>query len=138
MKSHLILILILTSFFCSFSQEKKPDELIKFKQKEKDFGKIKQGKPVSFEFVFDNISNEDVVIEEVLPPCSCTIVSKPEGKVAKGKSNRINVEYNSISTGVFDRKIRVKLAGITKFIYVRITGEVLDGQTFDEYVKTQN
>jgi hypothetical protein len=81
-------------FFCAFlslilsaatAQEKKPEDFVKFKQNSKDFGKIKQGQPVSFEFVFDNISNEDLVIEEVLPPCSCTIVSKPEGKIVKGK-----------------------------------------------------
>ena len=41
---------------------KKADEVIKFKEMKHDFGKIKQGVPVTFDFEFTNIGDSPLII----------------------------------------------------------------------------
>ncbi len=111
----------------------KVEDLIKFKDAKHDFGKIKQGVPVDYDFAFQNISDKPVVIENAWASCGCTTPTKPEKPTAKGKSNTIKAGFNAQSPGPFDKTVYVKVQGIDLPFELKITGEVLPADAFAKY-----
>jgi hypothetical protein len=116
-----------------FAQQKKAEDVVKFKELAWDFGKIKQGSPVTHNFAFDNISDAPVVIESAIPSCGCTTPVKPEAPIAKGQTDKIIAGFNAASAGPFNKTITVKVAGIDLPIQLKITGEVLTADAFAKY-----
>ena len=83
--------LLSVSLFAQNSQHpaapaKKAEDVVKFKELAFDFGKVKQGTPVTHEFDFTNISNSPVIIETALASCGCTTPHKPEGAIAPARA----------------------------------------------------
>ena len=115
------------------AQDVKGDDLISFKQKIHDFGKIKQGVPVMFDFEFTNISDKPVVVENANATCGCTTPVWPQQPIAKGKANAIKAGFNAAALGTFERSIYVKLVGVEIPIEIKITGEVLNAEAFAKY-----
>jgi hypothetical protein len=112
--------------------QKKADDYIKFKEVKYDFGKIKQGVPVTHDFPFTNESEQAIVIESASPSCGCTTPVFPQAAIAKGKADKVTAGFNAGAAGPFNKTITVKLAGIDLPTVLTITGEVL---TPEEYVK---
>ncbi|HXB90758.1 MAG TPA: DUF1573 domain-containing protein [Puia sp.] len=117
-----------------FAQGQKTADVIKFKELTYDFGKIKQGAPVSHDFVFTNIGNSPIIIESAMASCGCTTPVKPEGAIQKGKDDKITAGFNAAVAGAFTKNIDVKVAGADGVLSLKITGEVL---TPDAYAKYQ-
>lgn len=117
--------LILSAGVFAQNQAKKAEDVLKFKELAYDFGKIKQGTPVSHDFVFTNIGTSPVIIESTVASCGCTTPVKPEGAVQKGKDDKITAAYNAAAVGPFNKSITVKVAGIDMPVQLKITGEVL-------------
>jgi Protein of unknown function (DUF1573) len=111
---------------------------IVFKEVKHDFGKIKQGTPVTFDFVFKNTSSQPVVIESATASCGCTTPVKPEAPVAKGKNSKITAGFNAAAAGPFDKTIYVKVTGTEKPMEIKIVGEVLNAEDFAKYEKAKN
>src|SRR5580692_5466377 len=116
-------------------QAKKAEDVVKFKELTYDFGKIKQGSPVTHDFAFSNISDAPIVIESATPSCGCTTPVKPEGAIAKGKTDKITAGFNAAAVGPFNKSITIKVAGVDLPLQLKITGEVL---TADAYAKYQS
>ena len=116
-----------------FAQAKKAEDVVKFKELAYDFGKIKQGTPVSHEFAFTNISTSPVIIESAVPSCGCTTPVKPEGAIAKGKDDKITAGFNAANVGPFNKTITIKVAGVDMPVQLRITGEVLTADAYTKY-----
>jgi hypothetical protein len=125
-------ILVSTTIFAQAVVKK--DDAIKFKEMSYNFGKIKQGTPVTHEFVFQNVSDKPVIIESATASCGCTTPIKPEPPIAQGKSDKIVAGFNAAAAGAFNKSIYVKVAGATAPIELKITGEVLSA---DEFAKQQ-
>ena len=115
-----------------FAQAKKAEDVVKFKEVSYDFGKNKQGAPVTHDFPFSNISDAPVVIESATASCGCTTPVKPEGAIAKGKSDKVSAGFNAAAVGPFNKVITIKVAGVDMPLQLKITGEVL---TTDAYAK---
>jgi Protein of unknown function (DUF1573) len=117
-----------------FAQDppKKAEDVVKFKELTYDFGKIKQGAPVTHDFVFTNISSSPVIIESAVPSCGCTTPVKPEGAIQKGKDDKIQAGFNAANVGPFNKSITIKVAGVDLPVQLKIVGEVL---TVDAYTK---
>lgn len=113
----------------------KAEQVIKFKEMSYDFGKIKQGTPVTHDFVFSNVSDKPVTIESATATCGCTTPVKPEPPVAKGKSDKITAGFNAAAPGPFNKSIYVKVAGIDSPVELKITGEVLSAEDFAKQKK---
>lgn len=116
-----------------FAQAKKAEDVVKFKELAYDFGKIKQGSPVSHEFEFTNISPSPVIIESAVPSCGCTTPVKPEGAIAKGKDDKITAGFNAANVGPFNKTITIKVAGVDLPVQLKITGEVLTADAYTKY-----
>lgn len=113
--------------------QKKAEDAVKFKELAFDFGKIKQGVPVTHDFAFTNVSDAPVIIESATPSCGCTTPVKPEGAIPKGKDNKITAGFNAAAAGPFNKSITVKVAGIDLPLQLKITGEVLTADAYTKY-----
>ena len=118
------------------AQEKFLDHL-KFKVEEHDFGKIKQGTPVTFDFAINNIGKTPVVVESATASCGCTTPVKPEQPILPGEANKITAGFNAAALGPFTKPITVKLAGVDETRVIFIKGEVLSAEEYDTYVKAK-
>lgn len=129
----LSLILVSTAFF-SFSQStaKKAEDMVKFKELRHNFGKIKQGVPVTHDFEFTNIANEPVIIENATASCGCTTPVWPQQPVMKAKSDKIKAGFNAAAAGPFEKTIFIKLKGIDARYELKIAGEVLTAEAYDK------
>ena len=132
-----ILFVSVAMFAQNATQQKKPEDFIKFKDLTYNFGKIKQGVPVSHDFVFTNISEQPLVIEVATPSCGCTTPTWPQGAIAKGKSDKIGTGFNAATVGAFNKPITIKLAGVETTIQITITGEVLTPEDYAKYAATK-
>ena len=111
----------------------KGEDLVKFTESVHDFGKIKQGTPVTFDFAFKNISGKTLVIESATASCGCTTPVKPEQPIAKGKSDKVKAGFNAAAPGPFDKTIFVKVAGAAQPMELKIKGEVLTADAYAKY-----
>jgi hypothetical protein len=117
----------------STTPSKKAEELVKFAETKHDFGKIKQGVPVTYEFAFKNIGSAPVVIESATASCGCTTPVKPEKPVAKGKSDVVKAGFNAAAAGPFEKTIFVKVAGADQPLELKIAGQVLSADDYAKY-----
>ncbi|MGN6419078.1 MAG: DUF1573 domain-containing protein [Pseudobacter sp.] len=129
-----VFIVSATAFAQSPTQQK-AENAVKFKELVHDFGKIKQGVPVTYNFAFTNIANKPVVIEAATASCGCTTPVKPEAPIAKGKADKITAGFNAAALGPFNKTITIKVAGIDAPLDLRITGEVLNEVDYAKYQK---
>jgi hypothetical protein len=132
------ILLLATAFAFTFavSAQTKPDDVIKMNTEKHDFGKIKQGVPVTFVFEIKNISDKPVVVENTSASCGCTTPEKPTEPIMPGTIGKVTVQYNAAGVAPFTKDVYIKLAGIDQQKTVQITGEVLTAEAYEEYLKT--
>ena len=128
---------VATAFLFSFAvmAQSKVDDVVKFGEEKHDFGKIKQGVPVSYSFEIKNISDKPVVVENSWASCGCTTPEKIVDPIMPGGSAKLKVDYNAAAIGVFTKDVYVKLAGIDQPKTVQITGEVVAADAYDLWAK---
>jgi hypothetical protein len=103
----------------------KPDDVIKIAAEKHNFGKIKQGVPVTYSFEIKNISNKPIVVENSYASCGCTAPGKIEEPIAPGATAKLKVQFNAAAIGNFNKDVHIKLAGIDQEKVVYLTGEVV-------------
>lgn len=116
--------------------QQKADQVMKVNTEKVDFGKIKQGVPVTTYFEITNTSDKPIVIENATAGCGCTTPEVPKEPIAPNATTRLKVGYNAQAVAPFEKEVFVKLAGIQEPKVLRITGQVLDAAAWDAYVKT--
>ena len=87
---------------------------ITFKTEAHDFGKVEEGGPVSFDYVFTNTGNVPVVISNVQPSCGCTTPNWTREPVMPGKTGIVTASFGTagrtllaISTCTRCRSLRI-------------------------------
>jgi hypothetical protein len=73
------------------AQDKKAEEVMKVNAEKHDFGKIKQGVPVTTEFVISNTSDMPLIIENVTAGCGCTTPEWNKEPVMAGGTTKIKL-----------------------------------------------
>jgi hypothetical protein len=106
--------------------QQKIDEVMKLNAEKHDFGKIKQGVPVTTFFTITNTSDKPIVIESAQAGCGCTTPEYAKEPIPAGGSSKLKVGYNAAAPGHFDKAVTIKLAGVTESKVVMITGEVVN------------
>ncbi len=140
------ILLIASAFFLTIAvkaqttsdqpaQQSKVEDLIKMNVETHDFGKVKQGIPVSYDFEITNISDKPVVVENTWASCGCTTPEKITEPIMPGKTVKLKVQYNAASVAPINKDVSIKLAGIDQPKVVHITGEVLAVDAYETYVK---
>ena len=90
-----------------------------------DFGKIKQGVPVTHEFKFTNSGKVPLVIVNAQPSCGCTTPDWTKTPVPPGGSGFIKATFNALAGGPFNKTITVTANIENGSMYLTIKGEVL-------------
>jgi len=90
-----------------------------------DFGKIKQGVPVTFEFKFTNKGKAPLVIVNAQPSCGCTTPSWTREPVPPGSEGYVKATFNAIAVGPFDKSVTVTANIEGGVVMLHIKGEVL-------------
>lgn len=81
---------------------------IKFEIEEYNFGTIKQGDKVTYDFTFVNSGKDPLVISGAQGSCGCTVPLWPKEPIAKGGKGSIHVEFNSTGKmGMQDKTVTI-------------------------------
>jgi len=107
----------------SASETVSPVESLTLDEREFDFGKIPQGKPVTHIFKFKNTGDKPFALENVQASCGCTTPEWNKDTVAAGAEAVIKVGYNAANEGPFNKQVNITYNGNqTKQIIIK--GEV--------------
>jgi hypothetical protein len=68
---------------------------IVFEKEVYDYGTIKQGVKVEYDFKFTNTGKNDLIISDAYSSCGCTIPEYPKEPIKPGESSKIKVLFNS-------------------------------------------
>ena len=132
------IIFIAVAFIAGFaaSAQQKADDVIKVNAEKYDFGKIKQGVPVTTYFTVTNVSDKPVVIENAWGSCGCTTPEVSKEPIAPHATTKVKVGYNAANAAPFNKDVYLKLAGVQEPKIIKISGEVLEAKAFDAYTQT--
>ncbi|MBO4656356.1 MAG: DUF1573 domain-containing protein [Bacteroidales bacterium] len=127
------ILLISVFLFCSVTAlsqntSQPEDKVVSFDTKTHDFGDvlITDG-PLSCKFVMTNISNNPIVIHNVVSSCGCTVPDYDKKPIEPGKSTAIEVTYsNDQGPYPFNKTITVYVSGVNRPVVLKIKGEVHD------------
>lgn len=99
--------------------------VITFETMEHDFGKIKEGEKVTYDFTFTNTGDVPLLISAVKASCGCTTPEWPKGLISPGASEKIKVEYDSKGReGEFSKGIVVTANTYPNTTTIKISGVV--------------
>ena len=100
--------------------------VMKFEKESHDFGKIKQGDKVSYDFKFTNNGKSPLIITDAVASCGCTTPEWPKTPIKPGESGLIKVVFNSAGkTGLQDKQITITANTVPAQNMVHLIGEVL-------------
>ena len=134
MKKILLLAAVFATGFTAMAQQK-ADEVMKVNVETYDFGKIKQGTPVTTYFTITNTSDKPITIENAWAGCGCTTPEFSKEPIAPGATSKLKVGYNAAAMGHFTKDVNVKIAGYQQQKIVKITGEVVNASATDALSK---
>jgi hypothetical protein len=137
MKKIMITLMVLATGFFAVAQNsaKKAEDMVKFKEIRHNFGKIKQGVPVTHDFEFSNIASAPIIIETASASCGCTTPTWPQQPVMAAKADKIKAGFNAAAPGPFEKTVFVKIKGVDAPFELKIAGEVVPAADFDKAVK---
>jgi hypothetical protein len=121
----IVLLATAFAFTLAVSAQTKADSTIKVNEETHNFGKVKQGIPVSYEFQLKNITDAPVVVENTWASCGCTTPEKITEPIMPGATAKLKVQYNAAAVGPINKDVFIKLAGIDQPKTIHITGEVV-------------
>jgi len=101
MKAFTTLLLV---FFISLTMN---SQEFKFDFETIDYGKINKSALGERIFVFTNIGDAPIVIQNVQSSCGCTIPEKPENPIMPGEKGKIKVSYDTKRVGGFSKQITI-------------------------------
>ena len=80
----------------------------KFEVEEYNFGTIKQGESVTYDFSFSNTGKDPLIISEAHGSCGCTVPVWPKEPIKKGDKGQIKVTFNSTGKmGMQDKTVTI-------------------------------
>lgn len=88
-----------------------PQEVLKLKEAEHDFGKIPQGKPVYYTFEIVNTGSQALKLDDVHASCGCTTPEWSHDAIAPGTTAKIKVGYNAAAENYFEKFITITYNG---------------------------
>lgn len=100
--------------------------VMKFDKETHDFGKIKMGDKVVYDFKFTNTGKSPLIITDATATCGCTKPEWPKDPIKPGESGAIHVTFDSSSKqGLQDKLITVTANTNPAQNSVHLIGEVL-------------
>src|SRR5260221_6723985 len=99
--------------------------VMKFEKETHDFGKIKAGDKVTYDFKFINNGKSPLIITDAVATCGCTKPEWPHTPIKPGDSGAIHVTFNSVGKmGLQDKMITITANTNPAQNMVHLIGEV--------------
>jgi hypothetical protein len=99
--------------------------MMKFEKETHDFGKIKTGDKVTYEFKFTNTGKSPLIIKDAIASCGCTKPEWPSTPIKPGENGAIKVTFDSRSKmGLQDKQITITANTNPAQNLVHLIGEV--------------
>jgi len=135
MKKMLVMALMLvsgftTSFAQSSTSDKKPAE-IKFEKTSHNFGTFSEkNSKVSCTFTYTNIGEQDLVVNQAIATCGCTVPEYTKTPVKPGEKGQIKVPYNGAGKfpGHLKKSITVRTNGAVEMTRLYIVGDMTEAK----------
>lgn len=89
-----------------------------------DFGKVVEGVENQCTFTITNTGDKPLVLSDVKASCGCTTPHKPEGPIAPGKSDKIEVGFKPNGKGVSEKTITITANTDPRITVVRVKADV--------------
>jgi hypothetical protein len=90
-----------------------------------DFGKIKEGETVQYDFTYTNIGKKPIIINDATTSCGCTVPDYKKQPIAVQESGTMAIKFNSTGKhGMQDKDIFVITNGNPSSVHLKITAEV--------------
>ena len=100
--------------------------VMNFEKLTHDFGKIKSGDKVTYDFKFTNTGKSPLIVTDARASCGCTKPAWPHTPVKPGDNGVINVTFNSAGRmGLQDKQITITANTVPAENMVHLIGEVL-------------
>lgn len=112
--------------------------VIKFAKLEHDFGKIEQGKPVTYTYEFTNTGTDPIILGNVAPSCGCTTPDWTREPVMPGKKGFVKATFNAGAMGPFNKNVTVPSNAENGTVSLTLKGEVIANKTASEAKKVVN
>ena len=97
---------------------------ITFTQTTHDFGTVKQGSPIVYQFEYKNTGKEPLIIFDCKAGCHCTTPKCSKEPVKAGKTGFIEVHFDSMRVGSFAKEIMITSNAKNGIINLIIKGNV--------------
>ncbi len=96
-----------------------------FENTSHDFGMMKEGEVVTYDFEFTNCGKRNLIISEAKASCGCTVPTFPQYPIAIGSKEKLKVSFDSKGkTGFNEKKIIIKTNGQPAEYEITILSEV--------------
>ncbi|EAR12777.1 hypothetical protein PI23P_09125 [Polaribacter irgensii 23-P] len=89
-----------------------------------DYGKVEKASNGERTFVFTNIGDQPLIIDQIKSSCGCTVPKKPEAPIMPGEKGEIKVSYDTKRVGGFSKSITITSNAKNKIKIVKIKGFV--------------
>jgi len=100
--------------------------IMKFEKETHDFGKIKAGDKITYEYKFTNTGKSPLIISDAKASCGCTTPVWPHTPIKPGESGGIKVTFDSAQKmGLQDKQIVVTANTNPAQNIVHLIGEVV-------------
>ena len=91
-----------------------------------NFGKVKEGDIVEYNYRFKNTGDKPLIIADAAASCGCTVPEKPENPIQPGEIGFIKVKFNSDRRpGEVEKTITVKSNAQPEFPQLFLKGTVI-------------
>lgn len=99
--------------------------IIIFKEYEHSFGKVEEGEKVACVFRFENQGTANLVIQNAITSCGCTVPKYDRKPIPPGKGGNLEVVFDTSGrNGLQTKTITVKSNATASVILLKITADV--------------
>ena len=89
-----------------------------------DFGTVKKGSPIVFQFKYKNTGKEPLIVFDCKAGCHCTTPKCSKEPVKSGKTGFIEVHFDSMRAGTFAKEIMITSNAKNGIVNLIIKGNV--------------
>lgn len=120
-------LIVLSAIFLAPAVFAEGKASISFRNSTHDFGIIRNDKgPVSYDFVFENKGDANLIVKRAKAECGCTSVSFPQNPIPPGKTGVITVKYSPLGQrGSFSKGISVWTNAKQSKVSLKIKGSAV-------------
>ena len=129
MKKLILLFAVILGFTALTSMNVDTEPQFKFEKETYDFGKVKQGTPVTATLKFTNVGDKPLILSAVEPTCGCTVADYTKTPIKKGATGTVSLTYNAAAIGQFTKDITIRSNATEAIKKVYIKGEVVASVT---------